>query len=91
MEAEFWANYFSAVVNVNESSYEPITDMLYPIIEKGRQTANDSALTHETVVGVVGASFFWRDLLKSDLHSRESDVVVVFRSECADPFTYSVG
>jgi hypothetical protein len=72
-----------------ESPHEPASDIMYPIIEKGTQKQNDSTAT-ETVVGFVGSAFFWRDLLKRDLQSRESEAVVVFSSECSAAFTYTV-
>jgi Adenylate and Guanylate cyclase catalytic domain len=79
----------------NENPFEPVIDVLYPIINDisrvdvtGNATAATS--TDNSMVGILVASIYWREFIREILPPRSRGIVVVVRSPCNEPFTYQI-
>jgi hypothetical protein len=89
--AQYWANAFRAAAPSEESSFEPVSDILYPIIDNlssieiSPEMANSS-----TVVGTMATTIFWRDTIKNILPIGSDGLDIVFDFECASSFTYRI-
>jgi hypothetical protein len=84
-----WAEYFGNLRAPYEDPFEPVNDMVYPIVNKldqiGKDTSDDPT-SHE-IVGLLATSFYWRDMISGNLPSDSNGIVVVLSNPCNDPFT----
>ena len=60
---------------------EPFADFFYPITHAGAEG--------NQVVGVVSATFYWRDILKKTHSNRVDGIHVVIENTCNQTFTYT--
>jgi hypothetical protein len=64
-ENALWAEYFGSLRAPYEDPFEPVNDMVYPIVNKldqiGKDAPNDPT-SHE-IVGLLATSFYWRDMI----------------------------
>jgi Adenylate and Guanylate cyclase catalytic domain len=91
-ENELWAEYFGNLRAPYEDPFEPVNDMVYPIVNKLDQIgkdASDDPTSHE-IVGLLATSFYWRDMISGNLPSDSNGIVVVLSNPCNDPFTYQI-
>jgi hypothetical protein len=90
-DAEFWANAYSGSVAEGDNPMEPISDILYPIID---QTDHIQLLSNNTksqdVVAVLSATFYWRDVLKNVLPPGKQGLFIVIDNPCTASFTYQI-
>jgi hypothetical protein len=91
--AEFLASEFQNFIPPYENSFEPQSDMVYPIVdymESITLNKTNASLTSK-VVGNLVQSFYWRDLIKDTLPTDSNGLIVVFDTECTkEPFTYRI-
>ncbi len=70
-------------------SSEPAIRILYPILDTA-----EGAITLDTAesktVGIIAATFFWRQFIENILPDDERGLVVVFNNTCNQSFTYEV-
>jgi hypothetical protein len=95
-DAEFWASYFAGSVCPGDDAYEPVSDILYPVIDSidriqilSSNTRIESKENETRVVGMLSASFYWRDVMKNLLPSGRG-VVVVVDNPCTASFSYQI-
>jgi hypothetical protein len=106
MDAKFWANYFSYSVASGDDPMEPMSDIIYPIVDAIDRirivdtsgSSSESSITdipnenttEGKVVAVVSSSFYWRDALKDMLPTGRNGIVVVVANPCTASFTYQL-
>jgi hypothetical protein len=90
-ENEFWANVFSGSVSEGDDPREPISDLLYPIVDRTDriQLINNDTIS-QNVVAVLSASFYWRDVLKNVLPAGKQGLIIVIDNPCTASFTYQI-
>jgi hypothetical protein len=91
--AEYWADVYSGWVSSGDDPMEPVSDIIYPVIDelKSIQIHEDGNNTsNQTIVGILSSSFYWRDVLKNILPSGREGLVVVIDNPCKVPFTYQI-
>jgi class 3 adenylate cyclase len=88
-EAEIWFDWYRNYIPDHESSKEPVSDLYMPIFETDLDTVQINPDEHE-VVGMIAATWFWRDLIKDLLPEDHQGFVVVFENPCNPSFTYQV-
>jgi Adenylate and Guanylate cyclase catalytic domain len=86
---------FRDYIPPHENPFEPVIDVLYPIINDISRvdvTGNDTATTStdNSMVGILAASIYWREFIREILPPRSRGIVVVVRSPCNEPFTYQI-
>jgi hypothetical protein len=91
--AELLAKEFRNLVPPNENAFEPVSDMIYPIIDYldsvSLETSNSS--TKSRTVGNLIQPFYWRDLIKDTLPVDSDGLIMVFDTQCKkQPFTYRI-
>lgn len=81
-------------VKPGDDPVEPMSDIYYPIvdgIEKGLVVGAEGYYpTNHSVVGMITASFYWREFIRDVLPPGTEGVVIVIDSPCNDPFTYEL-
>jgi hypothetical protein len=94
-DAEYWANVFSALVNDGDNPMEPMSGIVYPVVNRFDriQTINQIAEPYpmNDVVGAVVSNFYWRDVLKKVLSDGKKGLVAVVAyssSSVSTPSTY---
>jgi hypothetical protein len=95
-EAEYWAPFFSGSVSRGDDAFEPVSDILYPVIDAidriqifPSHTSDDTEDDDTKVVAVLSASFYWRDVMKNILPSGRG-IVVVVENPCTASFSYQI-
>jgi hypothetical protein len=97
--AEYWAKVFSGSVDQGDDPMEPVSDILYPVIDrfdkiqiitdKDDTNVTDSNVNNK-VVAVLAGVFYWRDVLKNVLPDGKKGLVVVIENTCTSTFTYQI-
>jgi hypothetical protein len=85
-EAEAWYDWYSYYLPPDEDPTEPVSDIYYPIFESRDSTQIDRY--QHKVVGLLAATWYWRDILKQILPEDSTGIVIVFRNPCNADFTY---
>jgi len=67
-----------------------MSDVYYPIFETRENVKVDLENGDDQVVGLLAATWFWRDVLKDILPDDSTGIVVVFDNPCNPSFTYMV-
>jgi hypothetical protein len=80
----------SMMVKRGEDPGEPISNLIYPIVDLLDSLATKRNLQNNKVVAVVATSIFWRDYLKHVLSDGSKGIVVVFDNPCNPSFTYQL-
>ena len=88
------ANFISYYLTSGEEPMEPVSDILYPILED----ANEWIVEHgqfynpanHKLGGFLSITFYWRDLIKGILPQGSDGIVVVFDNPCNPTFTYQI-
>lgn len=93
-ETDTWENYFRDYIAPSEQSKEPVCDIAYPIIDEVTISdvfsQDDSRPSNYAVVGILGASMYWRTTIRSILPKGCNGINIVFRNSCTEPFTYQI-
>lgn len=99
-ENQITADWYSDFIAPGEEPMEPMSDILYPIIEDATElfdlfqdeqqdgTPSYKPADHN-LVGLLSVSFYWRDMIKNILPAG-SHAVVVFENPCSPTFTYAI-
>jgi hypothetical protein len=95
-EDRYWADVYAGSVSPGDDPFEPVSDIIYPVIDTIDRiqifspTSNETKQNDDTkVVSVVSASFYWRDVMKNVLPSGRG-IVVVIDNPCAASFSYQI-
>jgi hypothetical protein len=71
-----------------------IQDLVYPIVNEMDRVvvtgAEDYVAADHKVVGMLGASFYWRSLIRNILPKGSTGIQVVFHNPCSKSFTYQI-
>ena len=88
-ETEYWGNIFRQLLKPGEEAIEPVSDLVYPIIEviDGVKTPDT---TGDKMVATVVATIYWREYIKKVLPENSKGIVVVFENPCNPSFTYQI-
>ena len=90
-EVEAWTDYYADYVAPDVDPSEPISDLIYPLVNDLSAVELDAEdVLAAEVVGVLEICIYWRDLMKDTLKSGSNGIVVVFENDCAASFTYEV-
>jgi hypothetical protein len=94
--AEIAHGYLEKMIPKDESPSEPVTSLVYPIIDQDGldlQLSEDD-INNGDVVGTISFGFFWRDLLRDILPESSQGILAVTEISCAqmEPlgFTYEI-
>ena len=86
-----YADWYSDFIAPTENSYEPISEITYPIIDDIHAIQLNPNGTQGKVVGTLSMSFYWREVIRNILPSGKSGMIVVFDNDCSvAPFTYEI-
>jgi hypothetical protein len=88
-EDEYWANVYGDFI---DNPREPVSDVAYPIIDEIDRInlfPENGDITNLNVVGNIGTTFYWRDLISNVLPS-DRVIVVVVENTCNGAFTYQI-
>jgi hypothetical protein len=91
--AEYWADVYSGWVSPGDNPMEPVSDIIYPVIDKLDRiqiTEGDNDMSVHKIVAVLSSSFYWRDVLKNILPTGRNGMVIVIDNPCKTPFTYQI-
>jgi len=98
-DSKIEADWVKDYIAPGENPFEPVSDLYYPIIEEATQKMrlfdpDENGKPYDpkdhTFLGMVGLSFYWRDLLKDILPPGSDGIVVVFENPCNPTFTYQI-
>lgn len=92
-ETNIWADIFRDYINPDEEPLEPVCDISYPIVDEIGPLdfkSSDYNPANHSVVGMVGASMYWREIIQNVLPPGSNGITVVFQNACTEPFTYQV-
>jgi Adenylate and Guanylate cyclase catalytic domain len=71
-----------------------VQDLVYPIVNEMDRVvvtgAEDYVAADHKVVGMLGASFYWRSLIRNILPKGSTGIQVVFHNPCSKSFTYQI-
>jgi Adenylate and Guanylate cyclase catalytic domain len=94
IEAQGWIEYFSQFVAADENPYEPVMDIFYPIIDDISRVkvagSDDYDAKNHTLVGVLAATVYWRNIIRKTLPPGSNGIAVVFNNTCTKSFTYQI-
>lgn len=94
-ENQVTADWYSDFIAPDEEPMEPMSDLLYPIIDDATEYFDLHAdvdaynPADHNLMGLLSVSFYWRDLIK-DILPEGSNVVIVFDNPCSPTFTYAI-
>jgi hypothetical protein len=76
---------YSGSVDKGDSPKEPVSDVLYPVIDRIDKVRiiddeEDIDFAANKVVGVVSATYYWRDVLKNVLPDGKEGLIAVFEN-----------
>jgi hypothetical protein len=89
-QTKFFVDMFSVLVKTGQNVTEPVSDIIYPIVETidGVRTPDNSS--GNKIVATVITSVYWREYLSLVLPKRSIGIVVVVDNPCNPSFTYQV-
>jgi class 3 adenylate cyclase len=85
--ASSWA---SAFISEDEDETEPMSDIVYPIIDSTNDVTINPDGVVQPAVGAFALTFYWRDLIQNILPRDSKGVIVVFENTCDQVFTYRI-
>jgi len=88
------ANFISYYLTSGEEPMEPVSDILYPILEDANEWIVEHGQfykpTNHKLGGFLSITFYWRDLIKGILPQGSNGIVVVIDNPCNPTFTYQI-
>jgi len=94
LDIEETNDFISTFIGDNTYHREPFSDIFYPIAEDVDEVLEANSSTDDIftkdVVGVVAATFYWRDMLKSFLKDKIDGMHIVIENSCNQTFTYTM-
>jgi hypothetical protein len=93
-DANFWAKTYSRAIDPADNPLEPVSDILYPIIDQvdaiDLHDLKTLTSTQYQTVGNLATTVYWRDFFR-DVLSVESNVLhIVVVNDCNPSFTYQI-
>ena len=89
-----YSTWIEGYVEEDFLSAEPSSDLYYPIfdsaVDEVTLSDDERLLNQLNMVGAIGMTFYWRDMIGSILPSGSDGVVVVFENACNQSFTYQI-
>ena len=82
-------NWIEGFISIEDDPAEPMSDILYPILDNAPDSVT-LGTSNGTAVGVLGATFFWRDLIRDILPSGTDGIICVIGNGCNQVFTYQI-
>ena len=93
-EGLFISEIFAPYISADEEPYEPVMDIFHPIINDISRVrvagSNDYDAQNNTLLGVLAATVYWRNILKNSLPQGSSRIAIVYNSTCTKAFTYQI-
>lgn len=88
------ANFISYYLTSGEEPMEPVSDILYPILEDANEWILERGPAYppsgHVLGGFLSITFYWRDLIKGILPQGSNGIVVVIDNPCNPTFTYQI-
>ncbi len=91
------AKFFEGFLPPETNAMEPVSDILYPIIEDAYQNikimqgdGEEDASSSHKIVGIFSLSVYWRDKIRNILPEGSNGLRVVFTNPCNPTFTYQI-
>jgi hypothetical protein len=81
---------FAMMVMPGEDPGEPLSNMIYPIINRVDKVVIPTEEAESKVVAIVVASIYWREYLTRVLPEDSKGIHVVFENPCNPSFTYQI-
>jgi hypothetical protein len=93
-ETEVWREFYSPFVSPGEEVVEPITEVLYPVINRVDKVrvagAVDYKRTDNDLVAILGSSIYWRSFFRNILPDGSNGIHIVISNPCTSSFTYQI-
>jgi hypothetical protein len=90
-ENEYLEKRFQDFLPPGEKANEPASEIYYPIRKNSYPLLNrNDDISINKVEGVIGATFYWRDMLRNTLAEGRDGLFVVFENPCSPTFTYQI-
>jgi hypothetical protein len=80
-------------VEPDEVSDEPFCNLIYPIIDSRDSIDGfdgENEVDDDPVVATIATTIYWREILECILPDGRSGLIVVFKNNCTDSFTYEL-
>jgi hypothetical protein len=91
---EAFTQYFSYMLPPGEQSFEPVTSLCYPVVDKVDYidlVSNPNFPDNYEVKAMLIVNFYWKHLIKNILPSHSKGIVIVFEFQTMEnSFTYQV-
>jgi hypothetical protein len=87
------AEWFSLYLGPEDPSNEPLSYIIYPIVNRLDSidtVKNNFDVTKHKVVGTLITVLYWREIISNILPPRHNGIVVVFENPCSASFTYQI-
>lgn len=84
-ETELWADFYKVFLTPDEEPKEPMSDLIYPIVDDELKGPSN-----KTVVGMLAASMYWREMIRDILPQGSDGIHIVFENTCTESFTYQI-
>jgi hypothetical protein len=81
---------FSELLKPGQNATEPVSDIIYPIIEVFDGVRTPDNPTQNRIVATVITSVYWREYISRVLAESSVGIVVVIENPCNPSFTYQV-
>jgi hypothetical protein len=93
-EAEVFIEYYKLYISPDDDPYEPVMDIYYPIIDDISRVnvigSYDYNPKNSTLVGLLNAAVYWRNIIRNSLPTGSNGITVVFNNTCTKSFTYQI-
>jgi hypothetical protein len=93
-ESEGWIEWFRDYIPPHEDPFEPVVDLHYPLINDiscvNLSQIRSDAHVNNTVVALLTAQIYWRDLIRSILPDGSNGIVVIVDCPCNEKFSYQM-
>jgi hypothetical protein len=92
-DAKYWAQIYSPTIDPADNPLEPVSDILYPIIDQidvfDLKDLKSSTQIYPTV-GNIGTTVYWREFLRDKLSNEKNVLHVVIDNACRASFSYQI-
>lgn len=94
-QEDLWVGWYKNFIPPTEEPKEPISDLLYPIIDnmadqvRARSDPGYNVANHK-VVGLLAGSIYWRSWMRNILPDDSNGIRVVISNPCSNAFTYKI-
>jgi hypothetical protein len=87
---QYYADVFSSLLKPGQDVIEPVSDIIYPIVESFDGVLTPDNPASNNIVATVITSVYWREYFARVLPESSIGIIVVLENPCNPSFTYQV-